>query len=50
MTGAVHTLTEHNALVGARCVQCKRRFRVGQRVIVKPTAPARHEGCAATPA
>lgn len=47
MTGVVHALTGHDALVGESCAACKAPFEVGQRVVVKPTAPARHEDCVA---
>jgi hypothetical protein len=45
MTGIVRTLTARDALVGAWCMQCQGPFRVGERVVVKPRAPARHEEC-----
>jgi hypothetical protein len=45
MTGIVRELTDRDALARKRCVRCKRPFHVGDRVVVKPTAPARHEGC-----
>ena len=48
MTGIVRELTDRDALVDARCVHCKQPFRIGQRVVIKPTAPARHEECANT--
>jgi hypothetical protein len=45
MTGIVRELTDQDALVGASCVQCKGPLGIGQRVVIKPTAPARHEHC-----
>jgi hypothetical protein len=45
MTGVVQILTTRHALVGQRCVRCRAPLRVGQWVVVKPTVPARHEGC-----
>jgi hypothetical protein len=47
MTGMVRILTERHALVGKKCVRCKALFRAGDRVVIKPTAPARHERCTA---
>lgn len=46
MRGVAVTLTARRALVGKRCERCKAEFRVGERVIVKPSAPTRHERCA----
>jgi hypothetical protein len=43
MNGMVRELTEQDALVGTWCGVCRRPLRIGERVIIKPSAPARHE-------
>jgi hypothetical protein len=45
VTAIVLELTDQDALVGASCVHCKGPLRAGERVVIKATAPARHEDC-----